>query len=447
MSDDPSTSTVRPQDEIENGSSVSRFWGKLPADWKVVPGSSVYTVNPNPKPETELCTYIKMDALDEELPWPKYFGERRAADYSGKTFRAGDTLMARITPCTENGKAALVPKLPTEVGIGSTEYAVLSPDTDRINPWYLYYLTKAHPVHDYAIARMRGSTGRQRVPFSVFRRELDVPLPPLEEQRKIASILYIIEQLIENTDNIIERHQRLLTGVRQDLMQFGLYDAEPYETNTIWGSIPASWTVVRIADVVNVAGGATPSTDKPEFWGGEIAWATPTDITNLETPQISKTDRQITEQAKERVSVTILPPNSVLLTSRASIGKCAINTVPMATNQGFQSLIPGDKLDTWYLYYCVQSLSPYLNSLGAGSTFKEINKSQVKKVKIPLPPLDEQRKIGNILKEIQQGIVKNRRYRRQLKRLKKGLQQDLLTGQVRTHNKDIEILDEVLQYE
>lgn len=134
----------------------SRYWGQIPTDWSLVEGSGeAYEVNPSHDPDTDENTYIEMDALDTELPHPKYFGTREAADYSGKKFTEGDVLFARITPCTENGKAALVPKMESRVGIGSTEYAVLSPDTDKLVPHFLYYLAKSHPIHDYA-ARVCG---------------------------------------------------------------------------------------------------------------------------------------------------------------------------------------------------------------------------------------------------------------------------------------------------
>jgi len=141
-------------DDEQTRPAVSRFWGEIPEEWKLTEPDEVYDVNPNPKPEEEPNTYIEMDALDTGLPWPRYFGERNASEYSGKTFTTGDTLFARITPCTENGKAAIVPEMKTEVGIGSTEYAVLSPKQGRILPWYLYYVSKSHPVHDYAVSRM-----------------------------------------------------------------------------------------------------------------------------------------------------------------------------------------------------------------------------------------------------------------------------------------------------
>lgn len=234
----------------QTGQPESRFWNQIPNGWKLVDGTDVYEVNPNPKSDEEPNTYIEMDALDTELPWPRYFGERNASEYSGKTFSAGDTLFARITPCTENGKAALVPEMDTRVGIGSTEYAVLSPRRERILPWYLFYLAKSHPVHDYAVSRMRGSTGRQRVPFSVFRQELDIALPPLEEQRKIASVLYTVDQAIRKTEEITEQVQGIKQGLVNEVVLRGI-ECDSYQSIRVGPhefEIPSHWETVSITE-------------------------------------------------------------------------------------------------------------------------------------------------------------------------------------------------------
>lgn len=175
-------------------------------------------------------------------------------------------------------------------------------------------------------------------------------------------------------------------------------DPDPEEHGTAhFPSLPANWEIKRLDEVATVQGGSTPSTDEDEYWGGNIPWATPTDLTELQGNTISDTEDKITEAGLESTSTHVLPPYSVLLTSRASIGKCAVNTVPMATNQGFQSLIPGEELNTWYLYYVITEMAPYLESLGAGSTFSEISKREVQRVQIPVPPMEEQLRIASVL--------------------------------------------------
>jgi type I restriction enzyme S subunit len=202
-------------------------------------------------------------------------------------------------------------------------------------------------------------------------------------------------------------------------------------TSSRFDDLPPEWTVEKIADVAKVVGGSTPSRSEEEYWGGEIPWATPTDITGLRSTTISETEDKITEKGFSSASTHVLPEYSVLMTSRATIGACAINTVPMTTNQGFQSLVPGDSLNPWYLFYRMIDTAPYLESLGAGSTFSEVSKRVVEKVEIPVPPLPEQRKIASVLATVDAAIQKTEAIIEQAKRVKRGLMQDLLTKGVR----------------
>jgi type I restriction enzyme S subunit len=144
--------------------------------------------------------------------------------------------------------------------------------------------------------------------------------------------------------------------------------------------------------------GATPSTSEPSFWDGDISWATPKDLSALDGIYISDTPRKITDRGLQSCAAAVLPPESVLFSSRAPIGHVAINTTPMATNQGFKSFIPDrDRLDAKYLYYWLRANRRYLEGLGNGATFKEVSKAVVSQIEIPLPPVSEQRRIAAIL--------------------------------------------------
>lgn len=154
---------------------------------------------------------------------------------------------------------------------------------------------------------------------------------------------------------------------------------------------------VSLGEVAAIVSGATPKTGQAEFWDGDIEWATPADLSRLEGPYIARTARQITDHGLRSCSATLLPVGSVLLSSRAPIGHVAINTVPMATNQGFKSLVPGPALDAKYLYHWLKSKTAFLQSLGNGATFKELSKRTTEQIQVPLPSMDEQRRIAAIL--------------------------------------------------
>lgn len=160
------------------------------------------------------------------------------------------------------------------------------------------------------------------------------------------------------------------------------------------GALVKTAPLGRVAEIVS---GATPKTGVAEYWDGDVAWVTPADLSKLDGPYISATPRKITEAGVRSCATTILPEGSVLLSSRAPIGHVAINAVPMATNQGFKSLIPGPDLDAKYLYHWLKSKTDYLQSLGNGATFKELSKKTTEQIKVPLPGLPEQRRIAAIL--------------------------------------------------
>jgi type I restriction enzyme S subunit len=273
--------------------------------------------------------------------------------------------------------------------------------------------------------------------------KVKVAVPPLDEQRKIASVLLTVDRAIQTTEAIIAQAKRVKRGLMQTLLKRGLSGEKMIETETRFGRLPESWTVEQIKSVGTVAGRTAPEKDDAECWGGDIPWATPGEITKLEGTTISKTKEYLTERALEKVPSNLLPAGSVLLTTRATVGACAVNTVPMTTNQGFKNVIPGDRVDVWYLYYRLIHEAKHLEARAKGSTFREVGKDTVENFEIPIPPLDEQKRIGQVLKSVDDQILKDKETVAEYKRLKKGLMQDLLTGRVRTTGTNIGVLDEV----
>lgn len=165
--------------------------------------------------------------------------------------------------------------------------------------------------------------------------------------------------------------------------------------------------MARLGDVCTIVSGTTPKSDHPEYWDGAINWVTPAELTD-ESDTIFESQRKITQQAVSDSSLKPFPAGTVLLSSRAPIGKVAIAGVEMYCNQGFKNLICSDVIYNRYLYHFLKGKTDYLNSLGRGATFKEISKSIVEGIEIPLPPLDEQRKIAAVLDKVSDLIAKRR---------------------------------------
>lgn len=207
--------------------------------------------------------------------------------------------------------------------------------------------------------------------------KLSVPLPSLSEQRRIVEILDQADEIRRLRRKAAERVQRVPAALYVEM--FG----DP-ATN------PKAWSQKMIGDVCQVISGGTPKTERDEYWGGSVVWVTPRDLSGLDDWVLDRTERTLTEEGLANCSATMLPAESVLLSSRAPIGLVAINSVPVCTNQGFKNLVCGPEIDPWYLFAWCRLRTRFLQSLGHGATFKEVSKRVVEAVQIPLPPIGAQ---------------------------------------------------------
>lgn len=158
------------------------------------------------------------------------------------------------------------------------------------------------------------------------------------------------------------------------------------------------WNYKKLGEICDVVTGSTPKTNIESYWNGSYFWVTPAELKG--DLYVNTTERTITEEAVKHTNLTLMPAGTVLLSSRAPIGKVAITTVPMYCNQGFKNLICKNDILNKFLYWFLWGKTEYLNSLGRGATFKEISKSIVEAVKIPLPPISQQEAIVSELDEI-----------------------------------------------
>ena len=157
--------------------------------------------------------------------------------------------------------------------------------------------------------------------------------------------------------------------------------------------------MVRIGDICTVVSGSTPKTSVAEYWDGNIKWITPAEL-DENSFYLHDSVRHITDLGKEKTGLSCMPVGTVILSSRAPIGKTAIAGCEMCCNQGFKNLICSERIFNEYLYYFLSAKTDYLNSLGRGATFKEISKSIVENIVIPLPPISEQKEISNRFTQI-----------------------------------------------
>jgi len=163
---------------------------------------------------------------------------------------------------------------------------------------------------------------------------------------------------------------------------------------------PIGWRSARLGEVCRIVGGSTPSSGVSEFWDGEIVWITPTDLGRLNGERdVVRSARRITEAGYKSCGTELLPVGSVIMSSRAPIGHLGIARVSLCTNQGCKSFVPQNGLDSDFLFFRLHASMPEIQALGSGSTFTEVSKRRLEKFEIDLPPLEEQRRIAERLRE------------------------------------------------
>ena len=168
------------------------------------------------------------------------------------------------------------------------------------------------------------------------------------------------------------------------------------------------WKECKISDIGTVVGGATPSTKNKKNYENDIPWITPKDLSTFYGRYIKCGERNITKEGFDSCSTRLLPKNSVLFSSRAPIGYVAIAENEMCTNQGFKSVIPNKNIDSLFLYYLLKFNKDKIESMGSGTTFKEISGNTMKNIKVCIPDIKGQKKIAEILGNIDDKIEKNR---------------------------------------
>jgi type I restriction enzyme S subunit len=159
--------------------------------------------------------------------------------------------------------------------------------------------------------------------------------------------------------------------------------------------LPEGWEWKQLGDISKLIGGGTPKRNMNEYWdNGNIVWLSPTDLGKIgDVIYISDSKDKITQLGLDKSSAKLLPVGTVLYSSRATIGKIAINTIEVSTNQGFTNFICNENLNNRYLAYILSRFTPEITSLSNSTTFKEVSKTSLKKFQIPLPPLQEQKRI------------------------------------------------------
>ena len=252
-------------------------------------------------------------------------------------------------------------------------------------------------------------------------------MPSVPEQKRIGLFF-------ENLDNLITLHQRKfekLTNVKKSMLEKMFPQNGSSYPEIRFKGFTDPWEQRKLGDIADIVGGGTPSTGNQSYWDGDIDWYAPAEI--ADQIYANSSQKKITGLGYENSSAKMLPPGTVLFTSRAGIGKTAILTRKGCTNQGFQSIVPHrGELDSYFIFSRTEELKRYGELVGAGSTFVEVSGKQMAVMELMMPPtMREQQTIGGFFQQLDHLITLHQRELEETKTYKKTLAKLLLTGIVR----------------
>ncbi len=351
----------------------------------------VAEINPRPSriPQLdEMVSFASMADLSAERGCITQSALRPFAEVcKGYTpFRAQDVLVAKITPCFENCKIGEA-SIPTDIGYGSTEFHVIRPLPARLDRRYLLHFLRQPIILKTGERRMTGSAGQRRVPAS-FLEALEIPLPPLEEQRRIAAILDKAAYLAI----IQSRAEGLRLSMKHSLFEASFH-LNGQAAVTIGTGLPPhveGWEWRLLTDLAQLATGHTPDRSNPAYWGGDIPWITLGDIRVLDGKLACQTKELTTEAGIANSSAVLLPKGTVCFSRTASVGFATIMGRAMSTSQDFVNWVCGPDLLPEYLMHALIFSRARLRGLSTGSTHKTIYFSTVEQFMVLLPPISVQ---------------------------------------------------------
>jgi type I restriction enzyme S subunit len=306
-------------------------------------------------------------------------------------FSDGDVIIAKITPCMENGKAAIARNLVNGRGFGSTEFHVFRPK-EGLLPEFLFHFIRQESFRKDAKAHFAGTAGQLRVPAS-FLYDYPIPLPPLPEQERIVARL---EELLSDLEAGVAALERVRAGTKRykasvlkAACEGKLFGDKEIEN----GELPEEWRVVKIGSIFDVKIGSTPSRSKPEYWNGNIHWVSSGEVRNL---RIKETRELITEKGLGN-RTKLCPPGTVLLAmigEGKTRGQAAILDIEAVTNQNIAAILPNrtEAIPEWVFYWLISRYEETRKS-GSGGMQYALNSERLRNFDIPLPPLEEQRRI------------------------------------------------------
>jgi type I restriction enzyme S subunit len=410
--------------------------GEIPEEWEVVKlwdvlkstknGLTYRQAKQGKYPITRIET-ISDGVIDaNKLGYLDNLSDEEIREY---TLEVGDILFSHINSIKHIAKAAIYLGKP-KLLIHGMNLLLLRPNKEKVDPMFLLFYLKYEETRN----RFRSWAKKAVNQASINQSELNaflIPLLPFAEQQKIASILSNVDEALQKTDEIIQKTRELKKGLMQQLLTKGIGHTKFKQTEI--GEIPVSWEVEPLEKVCATIVDCPHST--PKFTEGGMLIIRNFNIREGELDL--KSTYFTTEEEWIKRTKRCIPKNGDVLFSReAPIGEACLapENTQFSLGQRTMSFRPSEKLlNSQYLVYAIYSslVRRQLQNLEAGVTAHHVNVADIRRLKMPIPKLDEQHKIASILSTIAEKARKERQRKEQLEKLKKGLMQDLLTGRVR----------------
>ena len=441
---------------------------EVPKGWQWCRVSSVFLINPKVSADDDdIAAFVPMEAISAGYGSEFRFYEKPWKEIkSGYTaFEDNDIAFAKITPCFQNRKSVILNGLPNGIGAGTTELKILRTYGETINRYYvLYFLETPYFIDE---ATFKGTANQQRIIVGYLENKL-FPLAPLAEQNrivdKIGILMPIIDKYSKSQDKLDKINVELNIALKKSILQEAIqgklvpqigeedtakelldqikeekekrvkegklkesalsdsviykgddnkyFEKKGVETicidDEIPFEIPESWEWCRISSICNITNGFTPLRTEDKFWrNGNINWFTIEDI-RTQGEYINYTTQKITKEAT--APERIVRPGSVLLCCTASVGQCAFTNIPTTTNQQFNALTIKDyyrhlMIDE-YLFLFAKTLKDELHRLSGKTTFEFISVKKVGNILVPIPPLNEQKRIVAIVNKSLTSIMR-----------------------------------------
>ena len=326
--------------------------------------------------DTDTVSFMPMDDLgiDEMHPIANQTKTLAKAYSSYTYFEDNDVLLAKITPCFENGKLGIATNLANGVGFGSSEYIVLRCGK-QVLPQYIYYHLNQPSFRANGKAQMSGAVGHKRVPKD-FVENLEISLPPLAEQQRIVAKLDAAFAEIDRAVGVDRERVASMISLEQALLE---------ET------FSADYPSTNIGDLGDVKSGGTPKSKEPAYWGGSIQWYSSGELNSLYT---SPSEKRITSEGLNNSNAKLFPRGTLLIGMYDTAAmKMSILHEEATFNQAIVGVPPNEFASSEYLFYALQYLKPQILMERRGVRQQNLSLAKIKKIEIPIPDAPSQKQI------------------------------------------------------